>query len=300
MNIKKFEKNLQNQLDRQALEGATSGWMEENVSQAIYNGGNEIKLPKMSLQGLGSYSRDDGYAGGAITYAYETFTLTQERGRRFRIDDIDVDESGFGFAAANAAAEFQRTHVIPEIDAYRYSKLAAAAGIRQTYFPSKDTVVSALLIQLDKVCNMVCDNNYGNGDIVIAMSRPVYEKIVLSGESKLKSFQFRQGSLELFVKSINGIPIIPVPSKRMQTEYVFDANEFFPAVRAEPINWIICPKSAPIAISKTGSVKITPPGDNQFADAWDIEYRKYHDLLIPDNAKALIAVSVASEQEGRS
>lgn len=83
MNIKKFEKNLQNQLDRQVLEGATSGWMEENVSQAIYNGGNEIKLPKMSLQGLGSYSRDDGYAGGAITYAYETFTLTQGKRQTF-------------------------------------------------------------------------------------------------------------------------------------------------------------------------------------------------------------------------
>lgn len=68
MNIKKLEKNVQNQLDRQALEGATSGWMEENVIQEIYNGGNEIKLPKMLLQGLGSYSRDDGYAGGAITF----------------------------------------------------------------------------------------------------------------------------------------------------------------------------------------------------------------------------------------
>lgn len=147
---------------------------------------------------------------------------------------------------------------------------------------------------------MVCDNNYGNGDIVVAMSRPVYDKLVLSDESKLKPFQFRQSSLELFVKSINGIPIIPVPSKRMQTEYIFDANGFFPAIRAEPINWIICPKSAPIAISKTDSVKIIPPGDNQFADAWDIDYRKYHDLLIPDNTKALIAVSVASEQEGRS
>ena len=294
MNIKKFEKNLQNQLDRQALEGATSGWMEENVTQEIYNGENEIKLPKMLLQGLGSYDRDAGYSGGAVTYTYETFTLTQERGRRFRIDAIDVDESGFGFAAANAAAEFQRTYVIPEIDAYRYSKLAAAAGIRQTYFPSKATVVSALLIQLDKVCNMVCDNNYGNGDIVVAMSRPVYDKLVLSDESKLKPFQFRQSSLELFVKSINGIPIIPVPSKRMQTEYIFDANGFFPAIRAEPINWIICPKSAPIAISKTGSVKITPPGDNQFADAWDIEYRKYHDLLITDNAKALIAASLVA------
>ena len=39
------------------------------------------------------------------TYAYETFTLTQERGRRFRIDADVVDDSGFGFAAANAVAE---------------------------------------------------------------------------------------------------------------------------------------------------------------------------------------------------
>lgn len=46
--------------------------MEENASQVIYNGGNEIKMPKMSLQGLGSYDRDAGYSGGAVTYSYET------------------------------------------------------------------------------------------------------------------------------------------------------------------------------------------------------------------------------------
>ena len=167
---------------------------------------------------------------------------------------------------------------------------AAAAALCSAAFPA------ALRSQLLAGQKLTGDE----GDVVIVMSRPVYDKLMLSDESKLKPFQFRQGSLEFFVKSINGIPIIPVPSKRMQTEYIFDANGFFPAIRAEPINWIICPKSAPIAISKTDSVKIIPPGDNQFADAWDIDYRKYHDLLIPDNTKALIAVSVASEQEGRS
>lgn len=112
-NTIEYAKVFQKELDKQVLEGATSGWMEENASQVIYNGGSEIKLPKMSLQGLGSYSRGDGYVSGAVTYAYETFTLTQDRGRRFRIDAIDVDESGFGLAAANVAAEFQRTPVIP-------------------------------------------------------------------------------------------------------------------------------------------------------------------------------------------
>lgn len=59
-----YAKVFQKELDKQVLEGSTSGWMEENASQVIYNGGNEIKMPKMSLQGLGSYDRDAGYSGG--------------------------------------------------------------------------------------------------------------------------------------------------------------------------------------------------------------------------------------------
>lgn len=292
-NTIEYAKVFQKELDKQVLEGATSGWMEENASQVIYNGGSEIKLPKMSLQGLGSYSRDEGYSGGAVTYAYETFSLTQDRGRRFRIDAIDVDESGFGLAAANVAAEFQRTQVIPEIDAYRYSRLAAAAGIRETYTPDKATVMSTLLDQLGKVRDITGDE----GDVVIIMSRPVYDKLMLSGEISyaVENSQFKQGELEFGVKSINGVPVIPVPSARMKSAYTFRADGnggFAPADGAKEVNWIICPKSAPIAVSKTDNVKIITPEANQFADAWDIDYRKYHDLFVPDNKKAVIAVSL--------
>ena len=58
------------------------------------------------------------------------------------------------------------------------------------------------------------------------------------------------------------------------------------------VNWLICPKCAPIAVSKTDKVKIITPEVNQFADAWDIDYRKYHDLFIPENKKCAIAVSI--------
>ena len=293
-NTIEYAKVFQKELDKQVLEGSTSGWMEENASQVIYNGGSEIKLPKMSLQGLGSYSRGDGYVSGAVTYAYETFTLTQDRGRRFRIDAVDVDESGFGLAAANVAAEFQRTKVIPEIDAYRYSKLAAAAGIRETYTPDKSTVMSDLLAQLCAVRDVTGDE----GDVVIAMSRPVYDKLMLSGEISyaVESSSFTQGGLEFSVKSINGVPIIPVPSARMKTAFTIKTDGdggFEAASDAGDINWLICPRTAPIAISKTDNVKIITPENNQFADAWDIDYRKYHDLFVPDNKKAVIAVSIS-------
>ena len=294
-NTIEYAKVFQKELDKQVIEGSTSGWMEENASQVIYNGGSEIKLPKMSLQGLGSYSRGDGYVSGAVTYAYETFSLTQDRGRRFRIDAVDVDESGFGLAAANVAAEFQRTKVIPEIDAYRYSKLAEAAGIRDTYTPDKSTVMSSLLAQLGEVRDITGDE----GDVVIVMSRPVYDKLMLSGEISyaVESASFKQGELEFTVKTINGVPVIPVPSARMKTAYTFktDGDGGFTATSdAKDINWLICPKSAPIAVSKTDNVKIITPENNQFADAWDIDYRKYHDLFVPDNKKEVIAVSVGA------
>ena len=34
------------------------------------------------------------------------------------------------------------------------------------------------------------------------------------------------------------------------------------------------------------------PDINQFADAWDIDYRKYHDLFVSDNAAKASAVSL--------
>lgn len=58
------------------------------------------------------------------------------------------------------------------------------------------------------------------------------------------------------------------------------------------VNWLICPKNAPVAVSKTDNVKIITPELNQFADAWDVDYRKYHDLFIPENKKCAIAVSI--------
>ncbi len=288
-NIIEYAKVFQKELDKQILEGSTSGWMEENASQVIYNGGNEIKIPRMSLQGLSDYDRTEGYSGGAVTYSYETMTMTKDRGRRFRIDALDVDETGFGLAAANVAAEFQRTKVIPEIDSYRYSTLAAAASIVKTYTPAKTTLLSTILDQLGQVREAAGSDE----EIVIAMSRVAYDLLMISTEvsHSIDVGTFSQGSLELSVKTINGAAVIPIPSARMKSKYVFDSSDGFSAASdAVQINWIICPRSVPIAVSKTDNVKIIAPEQNQFADAWDIDYRKYHDLFIPENKKSAIAV----------
>ena len=292
-NTMEYAKVFQSELDKQIVESSTSGWMEENASQVIYYGGNEIKIPKVTLKGLADYDRDSGYAGGAVTYSYETMSMSMDRGRRFRIDALDVDESGFAVAAANVASEFQRTQVIPEIDAYRYSKLAQAAGItKYSYTPAKTTVLSTLIDQITEVREVVG----GEGELVVCMARSVYDMLMLSSEvtHSIDNGSFTQGALDLNIRTICGAAVIPVPSSRMMSKYNFDSSDGFSAASgASQINWIICPKDAPIAVSKTDNVKIVTPEQNQFADAWDIDYRKYHDLFIPDNKKAAIAVCSA-------
>ena len=52
---------FQNTLDQIAVQEATTGWMDANAGQVIYNGGAEVKIPKMNVQGMGNYDRDNGY-----------------------------------------------------------------------------------------------------------------------------------------------------------------------------------------------------------------------------------------------
>ena len=44
---------FQQQLDKIAVQDAVTGWMDANAGQVKYNGGAEVKIPKMSVQGMG-------------------------------------------------------------------------------------------------------------------------------------------------------------------------------------------------------------------------------------------------------
>ncbi|MGN0133112.1 MAG: hypothetical protein ACI4AO_00165 [Anaerotignum sp.] len=290
------------ELDSQLVEKSTTGWMEGNAGQVQYNGGAEVKIPKMQMSGLGDYDRDGGFAKGAVTVTYETRKLTQDRGRTFQLDAMDVDETNFAATAGAVMREFQNTKVIPEIDAYRYSKiaeLAKTAGKTKEYTAAVDTIFENLMNDMTAIRDAVGDGC----ELVIAMSAKVAGMLDLAkgGTNVLESGVFQQGSAELKVKEIDGCPIIRVPSARFQTKYTFmdgvTENEtdggFAKAEDAKAINWIIMVKQAPVAISKTDVTRIFDPMTNQNANAWKIDYRKYHDIWITDNGMDGILVNIS-------
>lgn len=284
-------------LDKQMIEGSTSGWMEQNAGQVKYSGGSEIKIPKLSLSGLADYDRDSGYNQGAVSLTYQTKTMTMDRGRKFMLDKMDVDETNFVASASAVMSEFQLTKIIPEVDAYRYSKIYALAkdSYGKTYTPAASTILSALTADITAVQDAA-----GAADLVIIMPYPVAD--MLDNNEKISRSinvaDFAQGGINLKVKTFNGIPVIRVPSARMKTAYIFNDGKssgqeeggFKPASDATQINWIILPRSAPIAVSKTDNFKIFSPDVNQTADAWLIQYRKYHDIWIKDNVLPSIRV----------
>lgn len=293
INTIEFATLLQQKLDEQVVAQSTSGWMEANAGQVIYSGGREVKVPSISLNGLGDYDRDNGFVQGAVTFGYETLTMTQDRGRTFSLDAMDVDETNFVMNATAVAGEFQRTKVIPEIDAYRYSKLHAIAKngsrLAAAYSPAKATLLDALRADITAIRDIVGESV----PLVITMAETVGAVLdaVPDISKSISVVDFKQGSVNLKVKALDEIPIRRVPSARMKSAYVFydgktpgqEAGGFVPDTGAVQINWIICAQNTPVAVSKTDKLRIFTPDVNQTKDAWKIDCRKYHDLWLTKN-----------------
>jgi hypothetical protein len=294
-NTLEMAKIFQTQLDKQILQDATSNFLEVNAGQVIYHGGDTVKIPTIATQGMGNYDRNKGYTQGSVTLTYKDYTLTQDRGRSFNLDAMDIDESNFLASAGNVLGEFQRTQVIPEIDSYRWSKvhqLAKGAGNATTYTVDSSTIIKNLKSDITKVEDVVGNHN----GLVLIMNTYAAAALDEALPKQLDPATFTAGSISDEVKSYDGIPIIKVSSARMMSDYTIndgsttgqEAGGLVETSAATQVNWLIFPQTAPIAVSKTDTIRIFDPMQYQAANAWHIDYRKFHDLWIPSNKLATV------------
>lgn len=293
-----FAKIMMQMLDQQASIEATSGWMEANAGQVKYTGGDTVRIPTMTTQGLGDYDRDNGFPQGAISVTYKEYTMTQDRGRTFHLDRMDEEESNFVATAGNILKTFQTEHVVPEIDSYRYSKLASiaiAAGGTEAVALSADTALTKVREHIRAITDVI-------GDVPLIITMPSNVLALIEDSPKVGKHinvgEFKQGNLTFKVKKIDDHVIRVVPSARLKTKYTSkdgktsgqEAGGLVAADDAKDINYLITPARVPIAINKTDKLRIFTPDVNQKADAYKIDYRKYHDLWVLENKKNQIFV----------
>lgn len=309
VNLIETATTFQKELDKAAVEMATSGWMEQNASLIKYDGGAEVKIPRLDMDGLGDYT--DTFPDGGVSLKYETKKMEMDRGRRFIIPETAVENSNAILTMSSMMGEFQRTKVIPELDAYRYSKLATSAitGLRSaTYTPSESTILKELYYDIARVTDVV-----GEVPLIITMNSMVAAILDCSSalSKKLDVVNFAQGNVQLKVSSLNSqFPIIRAGSSRMKTKYTFldgrtasdgastnptpdqKCGGFLAAQDAKDINWIITPADAPLAVSRTDKMRIFSPEIYQPSRSWATDYRKFHDLWLKFNSMQSIFASI--------
>lgn len=293
---------LQNALDQAAVQGMLTGWMDRNAGKVKYQGGKEVKIPELSTDGLANYDRNggSGYTGGSVELTYKTHEMTQDRGRKFEIDAMDVEESNFLATAGNVMGEFQRAHVIPEIDAYRLAALADVAmkadgdnNSKYSYTPATASIIT----EIKKGIKVIRENGY-NGQLMIHLTYDAMLAIEEKKFEKLTMVNVSVGGIETKVPSIDQCPLIETPQNRMYSKIALldgktsgqEKGGYTKAEGAIDCNFIIVPADVPLAITKQDLMRIFDPNTNQNANAWALDYRRYHDLWVKNaNEKSVFA-----------
>ena len=221
----------------------------------------EIVIPDMVLQGLVSYSRNNGFTDGTVTLANQTYQCNYERGRMFMVDYLDNQETA-GVAFGRLAGEFIRVHVGPEVDAFRISKYAGASGI--------GTASGALATGADVVAALrVAANAMDNGEVPLT-DRILFINPTLYGMVEDLDTTKSRAVLARFQQ------IIQVPATRMYSAISLGtsgAGGYAATQAAKNVNFLAVHKGAVIQYNKHIAPKVITPEQNPTADAWKFGYR---------------------------
>ena len=247
----------------------------------------EMLIPKMVIQGLGDYSRANGFVNGDVTLTWETHALTQDRGRSFQIDNMDNMET-IDTAFGQLAGEFIRTKVVAEIDAYRIAKLASKAGTIAT--PATLTASTAAAA-VDEAIAAMNEAEVPEEERVLFVTPQVY-KFISQSTDFVKNLNGAAGTgIDNRFSSYNGIPVSVIPQTRMYTKLTMltgatgqEAGGYTKdGATGKDINFILVHKPSVLGVTKHIAPRIFTPETNQDADAYKFQYRIYHDLFVPDN-----------------
>lgn len=269
-------------------------WMENTDPSIVWTGGKEIKIPKLSMNGLGNMN---GYKApdGDLTLGYETKQLQWYRGRNFAIGRYDMDETNMALTVGNALNVFLKEHVIPEVDRLRIAELAqnalnygrvtaqAQAGITTA------NILGLLLADIAKVQDKIGEGEQLYIQISTTLKNLLEQSTQITRYLNVKDFQIRSATLRL--EAINDQYLIGTPSSYMnsvcktldgvssgQTVGGVSFANLGPAV-----NWIVSARPVADAVARPQITKVIDPDMNQEGEFWKIMFSIYHGMWTMDN-----------------
>lgn len=260
-----------------------------------FTGGNTVNIFNIDPVGMANYNRNAGYVPGDVTGTWQPYVLETDRGRSYQVDFMD-NESAMGLVVPNLLGTVERQHIVPEVDAYRFSVYAsgAAAGnvVTETLSAGAATVAS-----IDSASVALDNAEVPYEGRVLFVSPAVYgllrggiTRLVPNGEKDVNNM----------IEVYNDMRVIRVPQPRFQTAITLNApttssgaGGFAPASGASAINYMIIHPSAVLQVMQHYAPRIFSPEQNIEADAWRVQPRYCHGAWVKAHKTNGIFVSHA-------
>lgn len=240
---------------------------DSNLARAGANT-NEIVVPKLSMDGLADYSRNDGYIKGDVSLTYETVQFNYDRGRKFSVDAMDNEETA-GIAFGQLSSEFLRTRVVPEMDAFRFATYAGTEGISS----ASDTLAdgNAVLAALVAAQSKMDEDEVPSENRILFITPTNYNAILAVDTTKSKEVLASFSTIKK-VPQTRFYTAIDLKDGKTSGEEV---GGFAMADGAAEINFMIIHKPALLQYPKHTVNKVISPEANQDSDGWLFFYRAY-------------------------
>lgn len=269
-------------LDEIYMRESLTSMFETPEDRVRWTGAKTVNLYDLDPVGLANYDRNAGFVMGDVDGSWNPYTLEIDRGRGLHVDSMDNEES-LDLAWGRLLGTFERRYVIPELDAYRFAKLAGATGIGGT--TETISTAAAAVAAIDLATASMDDDEVPYEGRVLFVNPTFYrylkggiERRVMNGER----------DIDYNVEYYNDMRIISVPSKRFNTAITLN-NETTSAglggytATGQTINFMIVDPDAVMGVVKHLIPSVFTPEQNIEADAYRLNYRIYHDLFVKKN-----------------
>jgi hypothetical protein len=284
-------------LDEIFAKEAVTAILERNSGLLKFTSAKTVLIPSIEMDGLGDYIRADqsnaGYSAGSVDINWESHTLTKDRGKQFKVDQMD-DEETQGLVVGNLLDQFVRTKEVPEVDAYRLSTLFSKAYADQVV--TETIGANEIIAKFNLAFEKFADLEIPEDEQVLYVSNAVMTQIRNTTELAKRIYQedfTTPAGLTFTVTKWEGRPIIPVPARRFYTAYDFNQNGFFPTAAAKLMNFMLVHFNAALPIKKHSVLKVFGPEVVQDFDGFKLNHRLYHDIFVPKNKRVALYVSVS-------
>ena len=283
-------KNYTDVLDKVYQKASVSGCLTSG-GRMVRAGRNakEIMVPKITVSGLGDYTRNVGYKTGSITFDYETKTFNYDRGIKLLADVMDVEEAGVLDCFVAAGSELMRTQVAPEADAFTFAEIAGHAGVESEAKSYADAEAPDLLKDLRAVTNDMDELEVSEGGRVLFIT-PTLKGVL--DDFSLVNPNLSKHVLTRFSR------IVEVPQRRFYSKIDLLSGEaeqfgYAKATDGKAINWMVVERSAVIKFDKHVASRVFSPDELENLDSYMRKYRKYGIVELLDNKLDGVRVSVA-------